>query len=151
MKKQSAEGSVRVEIANDLKEARRLQQQIVRELKATSFDGREIFGIKLAIEEALVNAIRHGNRLDPAKKVHVEYRVAPERIDIRIADEGPGYDPARVPDCKSEENLHRPGGRGLLLMRHYMTEVTVLPPGNELVMSKVHINGYQHAPEPPSR
>jgi len=151
MKKESAEGAVCVEISNDLREARRLQQQIVRELRSTSFDGREIFGIKLAVEEALVNAIRHGNRLDPEKKVRVEYRVAPDRIDIRIADEGPGYDPSRVPDCKAEENLTRPGGRGLLLMRHYMTEVVVLPPGNELVMSKVHINGFQRTPEPPSR
>jgi serine/threonine-protein kinase RsbW len=142
MKKQSAEGSVRVDIESDTKAARRLQQRIVRELRTTSFDGREIFGIKLALEEALVNAVKHGNRLDPNKKVHVEYRVAPDRIDIRICDEGAGYDPGRVPDCNADENLERPGGRGLLLMRHYMTEVNVLPPGNELVMSKVHINGY---------
>jgi serine/threonine-protein kinase RsbW len=142
MKKQSAEGSVRVDIESDPKAARRLQQRIVRELRTTSFDGREIFGIKLALEEALVNAVKHGNRLDPNKKVHVEYRVAPDRIDIRICDEGAGYDPVRVPDCNADENLERPGGRGLLLMRHYMTEVNVLPPGNELVMSKVHINGY---------
>ena len=142
MKKQSAEGSVRVDIASDTKAARQLQQRIVRELRSTSFDGKEIFGIKLALEEALVNAVKHGNRLDPNKKVQVEYRVAPDRIDIRIVDEGPGYDPSRVRDCKADANLERPGGRGLLLMRHYMTEVIVLPPGNELIMSKVHINGY---------
>ena len=147
MKKQSAEGSVHVDIESDTRAARRLQQRIVRELRTTSFDGREIFGIKLALEEALVNAVKHGNRLDPNKRVHVEYRVAPDRIDIRICDEGAGYDPVRVPDCNADENLERPGGRGLLLMRHYMTEVHVLPPGNELVMSKVHINGYSRKPD----
>ena len=144
MKKQPADGSVRVEIPSDTKAARRLQQRIVRELRTTSFDGKEIFGIKLALEEALVNAVKHGNAFDPSKKVHVEYRVAPERIDIRIADEGTGYDPDRVRDCKADANLERPGGRGLFLMRHYMTEVVVVPPGNELVMSKVHINGFAH-------
>jgi serine/threonine-protein kinase RsbW len=147
MKKQSAEGPVRVDIASDTMAARRLQQRIVRELRTTTFDGREIFGIKLALEEALVNAVKHGNRLDPNKKVHVEYRVAADRIDIRIVDEGAGYDPSRVPDCKADANLERPGGRGLLLMRHYMTEVIILPPGNELVMSKVHLNGYAHESE----
>ena len=123
MKKQLADGSVRVEIASDPKEAIRLERSIVRQLRNTSFDGREIFGIKLAIEEALVNAIRHGNGLDPAKKVCVEYRVAPERIDIRIRDEGTGYDPvprprlqgrrepraARRPRAASHEALHDRG------------------------------------------
>ena len=81
------------------------------------------------------------------RRSHVEYRVAADRIDIRIADEGAGYDPSRVRDCKADANLERPGGRGLLLMRHYMTEVVVVPPGNELVMSKVHVNGYAHKPD----
>ena len=126
MKNQSAEGSVRVDISSDTKAARQLQQRIVRELRNTSFDGREIFGIKLSLEEALVNAVKHGNGLDPNKKVHVEYRVGPDRIDIRILDEGPGYDPSRVPDCKADANLERPGGRGLLPhAAHYMTEVIV--------------------------
>src|SRR5262249_60672059 len=62
MKNQSAEGSVRIEIANDFTEARPLQQRIVRELKATSFDGRDIFGIKVATQEGLINTICHRKR-----------------------------------------------------------------------------------------
>ena len=66
-----------------------------------------------------------------------------------IADEGKGFDPDDVPDPMAPENLERPCGRGLLLMRHYMTEVTYHPPGNRLSMSKVradnpHRNGASH-------
>jgi serine/threonine-protein kinase RsbW len=135
------DGSDLIVIPSDLKEARRVQRHIEKQLKATEFDAREIFGIRLALEEALVNAIKHGNRLDPLKKVEIQFTVQPTRFDIHITDEGPGYIPEEVPDCKADENLTRPGGRGLFLMRHYMTEVVVLPPGNQLFMSKVHSNG----------
>jgi serine/threonine-protein kinase RsbW len=128
-------------IPSDLKEARRVQRHIEKKLNDTAFDAREIFGIRLALEEALVNAIKHGNRLDPLKKVEIQYTVEKDRFDIQITDEGPGYVPEHVPDCKSDENLTRPGGRGLFLMRHYMSEVVVRPPGNQLFMSKVHVNG----------
>jgi len=135
------EGAELIVIPSDLKEARRVQRHIEKQLKTTSFDSREIFGIRLALEEALVNAIKHGNRLDPRKKVEIQYLVEPGRFEVSIVDEGAGYMPELVPDCKADENLTRPGGRGLFLMRHYMTEVTVSPPGNRLSMTKVHANG----------
>lgn len=140
-----AEGSELIVIPSDLKEGRRVQRHIEKQLKATSFDDREIFGIRLSLEEAIVNAIKHGNRLDPLKKVEIEFTVAKTRFEVHITDEGPGYAPAEVPDCKADENLTRPGGRGLFLMRHYMTEVVVEPPGNRLFMAKVHANGSKRA------
>jgi len=142
MKAQPTDGSVHVVIPSDLKEAQRLQQRIMRQLSRTAFDQREIFGITLALEEALVNAIKHGNQLDRNKKVRVQFQVQADRFEIHIADEGPGFDPDDVPDPQADENLTRPGGRGLLLMRHYMTEVVVHPPGNQLSMMKVHRNGH---------
>jgi len=141
MKNSQTDGSDLIVIPSDLKEARRVQRHIEKQLKGTSFDAREIFGIRLALEEALVNAIKHGNRLDPLKKVEIQFTVEKDRFDIQITDEGPGYVPEQVPDCKADENLTRPGGRGLFLMRHYMSEVVVRPPGNQLFMSKVHVNG----------
>jgi serine/threonine-protein kinase RsbW len=130
-------GSLTVVIPSDPAEARRVQDDIERALKANDFEDREIFSIKLALEEALVNAIKHGNQMDRDKKVHIAYHVTPERFEIQIADEGPGFDPEDVPDPMAVENLERPCGRGLLLMRHYMTEVTFHPPGNRMSMSKV--------------
>jgi serine/threonine-protein kinase RsbW len=126
-----------VEIPSDPAEARRLQAEIEQALLARQFSEHDIFSIKLALEEALVNAIKHGNRMDRSKRVFVSYRVSPERFDIHIADEGVGFDPCDVPDPTAEENLERPCGRGLLLMRHYMTEVRFCRRGNSVTMCKL--------------
>jgi serine/threonine-protein kinase RsbW len=126
-----------VSIPSDLEEARRLQTSIEEELQSiTRFSETDIFAIKLALEEALVNAIKHGNQMDRSKMVHVAYRVTAERFDIRISDEGPGFDPEDVPDPTAPENLERPCGRGLLLMRHYMNHIEYVGAGNCVVMSK---------------
>jgi serine/threonine-protein kinase RsbW len=135
--------SADVSIPSDPAEARRVQEEIERLLlKANSFADHEIFGIKLAVEEALVNAIKHGNQMDRSKQVRISYTVGTDRFDIHIADEGGGFDPGDVPDPTAAENLERPCGRGLMLMRHYMSEVSFNPSGNSVRMSKVpHRNG----------
>ena len=126
-----------VTIQSDLAAAHQLQCEIEAALSAVAFGERDVFAVKLALEEALVNAIRHGNNLDPTKRVHVRYTVTPERIDIRITDEGQGFNPNEVPDPTAPENLERPCGRGLLLMRHYMTEVHYSDCGRAVQMCKV--------------
>ena len=129
-------------IASDLAEARRVQSTIEEALQvAGHFGEHEIFAIKLALEEALVNAIKHGNQLDRAKSVRVAFHVGRDRFDVQITDEGPGFDPGDVPDPTAPENLERPCGRGLLLMRHYMTEVAYLNRGRAVRMAKVRQNG----------
>ena len=126
-----------VAIPSDSAEARRIQEDIERQLKDCHFTEHEIFSVKLALEEALVNAIKHGNQLDRSKKVHIAYSIKPERFDISITDEGPGFDPADVPDPTAVENLERPCGRGLMLMRYYMNEVSFNPTGNSVFMIKL--------------
>jgi serine/threonine-protein kinase RsbW len=130
-----------IAIPSDPAEARRVQDAIEEQLKAQQCGERELFGIRLALEEALVNAIKHGNQMDRAKKVRIAYRVTPDRFDIHISDEGSGFDPEDVPDPTAFENLERPCGRGLWLMRHYMTEVAFTARGNAVQMSKVLHNG----------
>jgi serine/threonine-protein kinase RsbW len=137
MRQNNQDGSNTVVIPSDPAEARRVQDHIENQLKSCQFEDSEIFSIKLALEEALVNAIKHGNQMDRSKNVHIQYRVSEERFDIQIVDEGKGFDPEDVPDPLAIENLERPCGRGLLLMRHYMTEVNFHAPGNKLTMSKV--------------
>lgn len=117
-------------IPSDLSEARHVQELIESQLRMCHYEDKEIFGIRLALEEALVNAIKHGNQMDQAKRVHVRFHVSDRTFAIEIRDEGPGFDPEDVPDPTAPENLERPCGRGLLLMRHYMTECEFLPPGN---------------------
>ena len=124
------------DIPSDLDEARRVQEAIEAVVK-TGFDEHEAFAVKMAVEEALVNAIKHGNQMDPDKSVRVRYTLGPERFDVRITDEGPGFNPEDVPDPTAPENLERPCGRGLLLMRHYMTEVAYTDRGRAVHMAKV--------------
>ena len=137
MPEPTQDGSIQLDIPSDPNEARCVQELIEQQLRSNQFEDREIFSIKLALEEALVNAIKHGNQMDPNKKVHIQFHVDPERFDIRIVDEGNGFALDDVPDPMAPENLERPCGRGLLLMRHYMTEVTFHAPGNRLTMCKV--------------
>lgn len=121
----------------DPADARHLQEDIEQQLLAHKFTDHEIFSIKLAVEEALANAMKHGNRMDPAKHLRVAYRVNSERFDILVGDEGCGFNPAAVPDPTAEENLERPCGRGLMLMRHYMTGVVWNDCGNCVSMYKL--------------
>jgi serine/threonine-protein kinase RsbW len=131
-----------VTIPSDLDVARDLQTQIEQQLQAASaFSEMDIFSIKLALEEAIVNAIKHGNQMDRNKCVRVAYRVELHRFDVMIVDEGPGFDPEDVPDPTAPENLERPCGRGLLLMRHYMSDIRYVGTGNTVVMSKWSKNG----------
>ena len=132
-----AQMATELTIPSDLAEARRVQGLIEEALQASAYTEHDIFAIKLALEEALVNAIKHGNQMDPDKRVFVVYRVTPERFDIRITDEGAGFNPADVPDPTDPDNLERPCGRGLMLMRHYMNEVTFSGRGNVVSMRKV--------------
>jgi serine/threonine-protein kinase RsbW len=123
-------------IPSDLSEARRFQEEIESDL-ASHFSEKELFAIKMALEEALVNAIKHGNQLDPDKSVHLHYSIKPGRFDIQITDEGPGFNPSDVPDPTLPENIERPCGRGLLLIRCYMTEVNFINAGRTIKMSKI--------------
>jgi serine/threonine-protein kinase RsbW len=137
MQNTGATGACQVEIPSDPAAARSVQDDIERNLKSLHYDERDIFSVKLALEEALVNAIKHGNQMDRTKKVRIYYCITPKRLEIDIADEGPGFDPQDVPDPMAAENLERPCGRGLLLMRHYMNEVVFHPPGNRITMVKL--------------
>src|SRR5579862_723657 len=97
-----------VEISSDPAEARRVQEQIEKLLVAAACHDHDLFSIKLALEEALVNAIKHGNQYDRNKKVVIAYSVLPDNFIIHITDEGEGFDPADVPDPTAVENLERP-------------------------------------------
>jgi prepilin-type N-terminal cleavage/methylation domain-containing protein len=105
-------------------------------LIALGYPPRDRLAIRLSLEEAIVNGLRHGNGGDPSKQVRVRYRVDAAAMVALVEDEGPGFDPARVPDPTLPENLDKPTGRGLLLMRHYMTRVRYSRRGNRVLLYK---------------
>ena len=98
-------------------------QQVLDGLIELRWQEADLFGVHMALEESISNAIRHGNKEDPTKQVHVECQLSADRFWAKICDEGQGYDPGCVPDCRSPENLEAPGGRGLALICAYMTSV----------------------------
>jgi serine/threonine-protein kinase RsbW len=100
------------------------------------FPDRDVFGVRLALEEALVNAIKHGNQANPAREVRVRCSVTAERVLAEVQDEGPGFDPTKVADPLCSEGVGRSGGRGLLLMRHYMSSVRYSGRGNAVTLCK---------------
>jgi serine/threonine-protein kinase RsbW len=111
-------------------------REILDQLERHGWEGRELFGIEMALEESMTNAIRHGNKFDESKSVDVEAKVSPERFWLRVRDEGPGFCPQEVPDCTADENLDCLGGRGLALIRAFMTRVEYNDCGNCVTMEK---------------
>ena len=124
-------------IDSDPAEARSIQERIEQLLQERQAHDHDIFSIRLALEEALVNAIKHGNQMDRAKTVRISYRFFSDRFECSISDEGGGFDPSEVPDPTAAENLERPCGRGLMLMRHYMSEVAYNSRGNGVTLCRV--------------
>jgi serine/threonine-protein kinase RsbW len=113
-----------------------LVAELLTALKRENWNAGDIFAVHLAVEEALANAVRHGNHCDDNKHVTLTCRLAADRLLVEVADEGPGFDPDCVPDCTAPENLKRPGGRGIKLMRNYMSRVEYVDGGHRVVMEK---------------
>ncbi len=89
----------------------------------TGCENDEQYWIVTALREAIANAVRHGNREQPERKVRVDYSIEGRTVTIRVQDEGEGFDPSEIPDPTREENLLRPSGRGIFYMQQFMSRV----------------------------
>jgi serine/threonine-protein kinase RsbW len=134
-------GSMKVESKSSSLEG--VCKQIMEHVSLKGFGQEDQFAVHLALEEAFNNAMEHGNRGDPSKTVQVDYSIDDQRIEIRMTDQGPGFDPHKVVDPRLEENLYQPRGRGLLLMKAYMDVVQYNPQGNS-----VHLVRFRHIDTP---
>jgi serine/threonine-protein kinase RsbW len=113
-----------------------LLDRIAAEMERFDYPKKDQFGVRLALEEAMVNAVKHGNRGDPSKEVRLRYHVNADFVLVEVEDEGAGFDPAQVPDPLAPENLERPSGRGLFLIRKYMSWMGHNERGNCITMCK---------------
>lgn len=104
----------------------------------SGFDSEEVQRISMAVREAAVNAVLHGNSYDPRKKVHIAFESSQEGLTITIRDEGKGLDPEDIPDPLAPENLLKQSGRGIFLIRAFMDEVRFrsIGPGTEITLIK---------------
>jgi len=112
-------------------------EEILEQLSGLGWEGRDYFGVQMALEESLSNAIRHGNGLDESKTVEVVCKLDADRFWICVEDQGQGFQPDRVADCTTEEGLAATGGRGMMLIDAYMTKVEHNDRGNRITMEKI--------------
>jgi anti-sigma regulatory factor (Ser/Thr protein kinase) len=136
--------SVRMDflIPSDLTYVIGVNYQISQLLKEFGFPAQDTrVNIPLACDEAITNAIIHGNRSNPEKKVSIQLYVSPNRFRIRVRDEGEGFELERVADPTRGEALLRPSGRGVYLMRNIMDTVEFKDGGRVVELEKKNSNG----------
>ncbi len=135
-----------ITIPSRLTDARKVGERILSKAAKRGYSRQTLFAIRLALEEGLINAIKHGNRLDPEKHIELTYEITDEKTTIKIRDEGEGFDPRSVPDPTSDENLVKPYGRGIMLMNAYMDDVRFNKYGNEVCMVKRNTSDNSYNP-----
>lgn len=115
--------------------------QILELVKGNGFSREDIFAIHLSLEEAFVNAVKHGNNADASRHITVDYSIASDRLEVSVSDEGSGFDHENLPDPRDKENLYKSSGRGILLMRSYMDKVRFNETGSSVHMTKYKSDG----------
>jgi serine/threonine-protein kinase RsbW len=96
-----------------------------------ALDDDAVHWVGVAVRESVINAIKHGNRLDERKRVTVDFRLVPEasprELVVHVRDEGEGFDASSIADPLAEENLLKSSGRGIFFMRSFMDDVSIVP------------------------
>lgn len=121
---------------SDSRRIRESSSRILEDLKGCGVGEKAEFEIKLCVEEAVRNAIVHGNRSDPKRQVRVSYWMDGDSLNIEIEDEGAGFDHESVKDPTKEDNLLRNSGRGVYLIKKLMDRVQYNSKGNKISMTK---------------
>lgn len=129
------QGVMHAQVTRDRASIARVESFLVEQAARHGYEHASRFALRLAFEEAITNALRHGHRtLTPDEPVDVTIEVTPERVRMVIEDRGPGFAPGCVPDPTLDENLDKPCGRGLMLIRAYMSSVSYNETGNRVEM-----------------
>jgi serine/threonine-protein kinase RsbW len=115
--------TVTVDIASRLEMLEMVQTVLAHLSTLMGFDDDASHYMSVAVRESVVNAMKHGNKSDEAKRVAIDFTIHPDGLEIEVKDEGAGFDPALVPNPVAEENLLKAYGRGIFFMRSFMDEV----------------------------
>ncbi|RKY27041.1 MAG: ATP-binding protein [Candidatus Omnitrophota bacterium] len=109
---------------------------IIERIRPLGIPEEEIFNIRLSLEEALVNAVKYGNKLDPQLTVEVKVQLDSDKLVIEVKDQGEGFDFEKLEDPTKEENIEKVRGRGIFLMKNLMDEVIFKEKGSRVIMIK---------------
>jgi len=123
-------------LPNRLENVNAFIKEALVQFSRLSLPESDIFHLKLVLEEALTNAMRHGNRLDPDLFVDVSVELQGEKLIMKVKDEGRGFDFSKVPDPTHRDNKEKPNGRGVFLIKQLMNEVEFFDGGSGIKMTK---------------
>lgn len=130
-----AEGRLELAFPSEVRHLRPAVDQVVDACEMISITGsRADLNLRVAVGEAISNAILYGNREDPEKLVRLRAEFAPDRVRVTVSDEGEGFDPEAVDDPTRPENRDSPHGRGIFLMRELMDAVEYSGKGNRVTL-----------------
>ena len=122
--------------SSSLDELDRLPDILDQITETFSLDNETAAKLMLTVSEAVTNGIKHGNELTPEKEVYLNVMLSnSNHLQIKVEDQGDGFNPEEVPDPLAEENLLKPSGRGVYLMKEYADQVSYNAKGNELILT----------------
>ena len=119
-----------------LEEVSTFTKEIIDKLQASGIDEDALFDVRLCLEEALINAVKYGNKKDPSKRVFIRIVSEPDKIEMEVKDEGQGFDYERLPLPTEDQNLEKLSGRGVFLIKNLMNRVEYLDRGSRIKMIK---------------
>lgn len=131
----SSRKAASVSLVNDPPTIRAIETEIISSVKSEGYPEAATFAVRLALEEAVYNAFRHGHRDLPDEPIELSWSISAQEVTITVADKGPGFDPHQVPDPTTDDRIELPHGRGLMLMKAYMSEIRYSPKGNTVTMT----------------
>lgn len=108
----------------------------IHHMERLGWNEADVFAVHMALEESIMNAIKHGNRRDPAKQIKLIIQIFSDRFEAVIRDEGCGFCLASVPDPTADENLEKSSGRGVMLIRQFMDDVEYQDGGCQIQIRK---------------
>lgn len=124
-------------INSALKNISSVIKELNKKWETAGIDEQTIFSLRLALEEALANAVKHGNRCKQELPVDVTCRILPTSVELEVKDQGEGFNHEAVSDPTSQRAICEPGGRGILLMRKLMDTVIFGDGGSRIIMRKL--------------
>ena len=133
---QTAKIDKRIEIPSDIEYIKKVSHELLEYLNRYGIDKSVQFDVRLAVEEAVRNAIEHGNNYDKALPVLIRYVIDSKKVTVDIEDKGEGFHLKNVPDPREEGNLLQEGGRGVFLIHKLMDKVAYNKKGNRVRMTK---------------
>jgi len=128
--------SIQFEFPSSVRFVREVVAEVVEACERLAFSGsRATLNLRVAVGEALSNAILYGNQEDPQKLVRVAAALRPGSAEVTVTDEGPGFDPQAILDPTRPENRERSHGRGLFLLRSLTDDVRFNDRGNSITLT----------------